>query len=46
MTALNSNPAIPEFLKDYDCERYFQYNKELLFDDREDRIKERISEMI
>lgn len=46
MTALNSNPAIPEFLKDYDCERYFQYNKELLFDDREDKIRERISEIL
>ncbi len=42
MTALNSNSYIVEFLKDYDCERYYQYNKELLFEEREDKIRELI----
>lgn len=29
-----------EFLKEYNCERYYRYNKELLFDNQENEMKE------
>ena len=32
--------ASVEFLKGYNCERYYRYNRELLFDDQESRMKE------
>lgn len=38
MTLLNESPYILSFLKEYDCERYYEYNKKLLFEDEEDVI--------
>ena len=32
--------ASVEFLKEYNCERYYRYNKELLFDNQENEMKE------
>ena len=42
MTGLNTRYASVHFLQDYSCERYFQYNKKLLFDSREQEILEKI----
>ena len=42
MTGLNTSYASVHFLQDYSCERYFQYNKKLLFDSREQEILEKI----
>lgn len=42
ITELNSGYYSVKFLKEYDCERYYQYNEQLLFKDREDEIKTRI----
>ncbi|MDO4438560.1 MAG: MoxR family ATPase [Eubacteriales bacterium] len=38
MTLLNESAYILDFLKEYDCERYYEYNKKLLFEDEEDAI--------
>ena len=40
VTGLNTGEASVEFLKGYNCERYYRYNRELLFDDQESRMKE------
>lgn len=40
VTGLNTGEASVEFLKEYNCERYYRYNRELLFDDQESRMKE------
>lgn len=32
VTELNTNPFAMHFLKEYECERYFEYNRNLLFD--------------
>lgn len=42
VTELNTNEYCVRFLQDYDCERYYQYNKRLLFDDEEQRLRARI----
>ena len=42
VTELNTSQGALEFLNEYDCERYYQYNKELLFDAQEQEIKSRI----
>lgn len=42
LSELNTDWNSIEFLKEYDCERYYRYNKELLFEDRSARIKKRI----
>lgn len=42
MTGLNTGYASVHFLQDYSCERYFQYNKSLLFDSREQEILSKI----
>lgn len=42
ITELNTGYYSVKFLKEYDCERYYQYNERLLFKDREDEIKTRI----
>ena len=34
VTELNTNFYSVQFLQNYDCERYFQYNKNLLFDEK------------
>lgn len=43
VTELNTNYYSVRFLQEYDCERYYQYNKKLLFEDREKNILSRIS---
>ena len=44
VTELNTNYHSVRFLKDNRCERYYQYNKSLLFEDREDDIRERLNQ--
>ena len=40
VTGLNTGEASVEFLKENNCERYYRYNKELLFDNQENEMKE------
>lgn len=42
ITELNSNASSVAFLQETECERYYQYNKELLFDDKRKKLLERI----
>lgn len=44
VTGLNTGYFSIRFLQEYACQRYFQYNKKLLFDDREREILARIRE--
>ena len=43
VTELNTSRGALEFLSEYECERYYLYNKELLFDEQEQEIKSRIA---
>lgn len=43
ITELNSNPYSVSFLQECECERYFRYNKELLFDEKRKRLLQRMS---
>lgn len=43
ITELNSNPYSVSFLQECECERYYQYNKELLFDEKRKKLLERMS---
>ncbi len=45
MTELNANFYSIQFLKDYECERYYQYNKHLLFDEKEQSLLKRIGQL-
>ena len=40
VTGLNTGESSVECLKEYNCERYYRYNKELLFDNQENEMKE------
>lgn len=42
VTELNTSAASVWFLGQYECERYYRYNKELLFDEQEQAIRKRI----
>lgn len=42
ITELNTGYYSIKFLKEYDCERYYQYNERLLFKNQEDEINSRI----
>ncbi|MCC8045859.1 MAG: AAA family ATPase [Clostridiales bacterium] len=42
ITNLNSDYYCVRFLQQYDCERYYRYNKELLFDERSRSIEARL----
>lgn len=42
ITELNSNAESVAFLQETECERYYQYNKELLFDDKRKKLLERM----
>lgn len=42
ITELNTNYYSVHFLKENSCERYYLYNKSLLFEDREDEIRKRL----
>lgn len=39
ITSLNTGIYSIEFLKEYECERYYHYNKELLFDEQEAGVR-------
>ena len=45
VTELNTNFYSVQFLQNYDCERYFQYNKNLLFDEKRRGILNRIENL-
>lgn len=42
VTELNTSGACVRFLDEYECERYYQYNKELLFDEQEQAIRQKL----
>jgi len=44
ITGLNTSYASVHYLQNYSCERYFQYNKKLLFDSHEQEILSKIQE--
>lgn len=43
LTELNSNSYCVSFLQECECERYFRYNKELLFDEKRRNLLRRMS---
>lgn len=45
VTELNTNYYSIQYLKEYDCDKYFKYNKGLLFDERREKILEELEEM-
>lgn len=45
VTELNTNFYSIQFLQNYDCERYFQYNKNLLFDEKRRGLLNRIENL-
>ena len=45
VTELNTNFYSVQFLQNYDCERYFAYNKNLLFDEKRRSILNRIENL-
>ena len=42
ITELSVNQNAVAFLKEYDCDRYYMYNKSLLFEDREKDIRDQL----
>lgn len=45
VTELNANFYSVQFLQSYECERYYQYNKNLLFDEKRKNLLNRISNL-
>lgn len=45
VTELNANFYSVQFLQSYECERYYQYNKNLLFDEKRKNILNRIENL-
>lgn len=45
VTELNTNYYSVHFLKENECPRYYEYNKRLLFEDREDDIRQRLESL-
>ena len=45
ITELNQDVYSVRFLQEYDCERYYRYNKELLFDESSRAIEARLQEL-
>ena len=45
VTELNASPACLHFLKEYDCPRYIQYNRSLLFEDLEQEMRKQMDEL-
>ena len=45
ITELNSSIYATAFLQQYECERYYRYNRELLFRENTGRILKRIQEL-
>lgn len=46
ITELNTSYYCVSFLREYGCERYYQYNKSLLFEDREAQIQKKINSFL
>ena len=42
ITELNMNAYSVKFLQEYQCDRYYQYNKQLVFDEIDRNIRNRI----
>ena len=45
MTELNTNYYSIQFLKENDCDKYYQYNKKLLFDKQQEEILSEMEEI-
>ncbi len=45
ITELSSASASVAWLKDHDCDRYYMYNKSLLFEDRESAVRGQLDEI-
>ena len=45
VTELNANYYSAQFLQEYSCERYYQYNKNVLFEEREQNLLKRIERL-
>ena len=45
MTELNANVYSVKFLQEYECERYYRYNKQLLFEEANRDLLERINSL-
>lgn len=45
ITELNGNYYSVRFLQEYDCERYYQYNRDLLFEESSRSIEARLQEL-
>ena len=45
ITELNNDFYSVKFLQEYECERYYRYNKELLFDESGQSIEKRLQEL-
>ena len=46
VTQLNTSRKYLRFLEEYECERYYQYNKELLYDERERILRRKLDELL
>lgn len=44
VTQLNTSVCCVKFLQEYQCERYYQYNKSLFFEEQENMLKSEISQ--
>lgn len=45
ITELNTGPHAVRFLQENECERYYQYNQRLLFEDRAGELKRRLEQL-
>lgn len=45
ITELNANPYSIQFLQNYSCERYYYWNKQLLFEERHKKIQQKLNEL-
>ena len=45
VTELNTNCYSIQFLKENDCDKYYQYNKKLLFDKQQEEILSEMDEI-
>ena len=45
VTELNANFYAVQFLQEYECDRYYQYNKNLLFDEKEKVLLDKIQRL-
>ena len=45
VTELNTNYYTIQFLKEYDCDKYYKYNKKLLFEEQHQEILKQLDEV-